>query len=114
METISIKDWVKYREGSDEESNFYLLMAYIRDVAKISEVDKNKALGILRDMIFDLENEHLTYFVDPNKLRHILMGKHVVCLTYLSLKHKNKCVPIELLVERQIWKKIKIESPTAV
>lgn len=112
MEKISIIEWLDYVPGSDQEANCYRLLAILSKVNEIAVDNKEKALGILKDMILDIEAEHLTYFEDPYKLHHIKMGKYIVSIHYMMLKHKDKCMKLDLIAETQIWKKIK--SPAAV
>ncbi|MCK9574542.1 MAG: hypothetical protein WC979_01410 [Candidatus Pacearchaeota archaeon] len=114
MSEISIKDWANYKEGSDAEANYYLLLAVLKKVSTVSVENKSLGISILKDMMGDLEMAHLEYFEDPNRLKHLLLGKYVVSLFYMNLKHKDKILPLDVMAQKKIWKKIKIESTTAV
>lgn len=114
MGNLGINDWLDIKPNSDDESNYYQLLAILKNVEKLALIDRNAAISELKNMIVDLECAHLKLIRSHDVLNKIITGKYVISYYHHMLinnKHKNG---IGKIANGKYWKHVKIESPTVI
>lgn len=114
MEKPSTENWAKYDPTSDAEANYYRLLAILHKLNETVVNDYQYAIDLCTNMLIELEMEYLKFFTNKGRLVHLRTGIFVITAYMKKLQETKSCVDLQKLVDCELYRHIKIKSPTAI